>query len=97
MFRKKKKKNLSDELFLPFFIESSESDRFFNYLHDSNSIFRERGINSEWVFGRRVSGWAAFVNQEQVDGPSGRFAPAAYAVVHELNEEGLSTMTIGSS
>ena len=26
----------------PCFFESSESDRFFNYLHDSNSIFRAR-------------------------------------------------------
>ena len=31
----------------PFFFESSESDRVFNYLHDSNSIFRT--INSEWM------------------------------------------------
>ena len=46
----KKKKSLSDELFLHFSFESSESDRVFNYLHDSNSIFRTRGINSEWVF-----------------------------------------------
>ena len=34
----------SDELFLHFFFESSESDRVFNYLHDSNSIFRA-GVN----------------------------------------------------
>ena len=34
----------------PFFSESSESDRVINYLHDSNSIFRVGGINSEWVF-----------------------------------------------
>ena len=38
----------------PFFFESSESDRFFNYLHDSNSILRARGINSEWVSGGTV-------------------------------------------
>ena len=31
----------------PFFFESSESDRFFNSLHDSNSIFRAGRINSE--------------------------------------------------
>ena len=31
----------------PFFFESSESDRVLNYLHDSNSIFRARGIKSE--------------------------------------------------
>ena len=27
---------------IPPFFESSESDRVFNYLHDSNSIFRSR-------------------------------------------------------
>ena len=50
MFRKK---SISDELF-PFFFESSESDRVFNYLHDSNSIFRAAGINSMIFFGRTV-------------------------------------------
>ena len=50
----KKKKSPSDELFLHFFCKSSESGRFFNYLHDSNSIFRAAGINSEGVFGRTV-------------------------------------------
>ena len=44
------KKSLSDELFLHFFFESSESYRVFNYLHDSNSILRAGGIKSEWVF-----------------------------------------------
>ena len=38
----------------PFFFESSESDRVFNYLHDSNSIFRARGNNSECVSGCMV-------------------------------------------
>ena len=38
----------------PFFFESSEADRVINYLHDSNSIFRAAGINSEIVFGRTV-------------------------------------------
>ena len=38
-----------------FFFESSESGRVFNYLHDSNSIFRVGGIDSEWVFRRTVS------------------------------------------
>ena len=38
----------------PFFFETSESDRVFNYLHDSNSIFRTAGINSEIFFGRTV-------------------------------------------
>ena len=37
-----------------FFFESSESDRVFNYLHDSNSIFRARRMKSENVFGRTV-------------------------------------------
>ena len=48
------KKSPSDELFLLFFFESSESDRVFNYLHDSNAIFRAGRINSEWVFRRTV-------------------------------------------
>ena len=51
MFRKK---SPSDELFLHFFFESSESDRVFIYLHDSNSIFRAWGINSESVSARTV-------------------------------------------
>ena len=38
----------------PFFSESSESDRVFNCLHDSNSIFRARGINSEIFSGGTV-------------------------------------------
>ena len=53
-----KKKNLSDELFLHFFFESSESDRGFNYVHDSNSICRAGGIKSiqKGVFGYAVTG-----------------------------------------
>ena len=43
-----------DELFL-FSFESSESYRVFNYLHDSNSIFRAAGINSEWYSGGTVN------------------------------------------
>ena len=38
----------------PFFFESSESGRFLNYLHDSNSIFRARRIKSEGVSGGTV-------------------------------------------
>ena len=38
----------------PFFFGRSESDHFCNYLHDSNSIFRAGGINSEWVRARTV-------------------------------------------
>ena len=52
MFRKK---SFSDELFLHLFFESSESDRVFNYLHDSNSIFRAAGIHSETFSGATVS------------------------------------------
>ena len=36
-------------IFQFFSLECSESDRVFNYLHDSNSIFRAAGINSEKV------------------------------------------------
>ena len=61
MFRKKKKKqNFSDELFLHFFFESSESDRFFNYymirigFFGSGNKFGERSglhgkTNSIWT------------------------------------------------
>ena len=52
MFRKK---FLVGRIIPPFFFESSESDRVFNYLHDSNSIFRARRINSEIFFGRKLS------------------------------------------
>ena len=45
----------------PFFLESSESDRVFNYLYDSNSIFRARRINSEWVSGGTVKGGTSAV------------------------------------
>ena len=37
-----------------FFFKSSESDRFLDYWHDSNSIFRARRSNSEWVVARYV-------------------------------------------
>ena len=36
-----------EERFPHLFFESSESYRVFNYLHDSNSIFRGAGINTE--------------------------------------------------
>ena len=50
----------------PFFFESSESDRVFNYLHDSNSIFRARGINSEWFSGGTVSLEPTFQRREDL-------------------------------
>ena len=53
MFRKK---SLSDELFLIFFFESSESYRVFSFLHDSKSIFRAWGIISENISGGTVQG-----------------------------------------
>ena len=49
-----KKNSLPDELFLCFYFESSESYRVFNDLHDSDSILRAAGINSERFFGRTV-------------------------------------------
>ena len=50
MFRK----NPFRRIIPPFFFESAESGRFFDYLHDSNSIFWAQGIKSEWVLGRTV-------------------------------------------
>ena len=50
----KKKKKPFGRIIFPFFFESSESDRFFNYLHDSNSIFRVGRINSENISARTV-------------------------------------------
>ena len=49
-----KKKIPVGRIIPPFFFESSESDRVFNYLHDSNSIFRAAGISTEWVSGGTV-------------------------------------------
>ena len=51
MFRKK---SFLDELFLHFSAKVQNLAVFFIYLHDSNSIFWARRINSEWVFGRTV-------------------------------------------
>ena len=48
------KKNPPGRIIPPFFFESSESYRIFNYLHDLNSIFRAGGIKSENVFGYTV-------------------------------------------
>ena len=45
----------------PFFFESSESDRFFNSLHDSNSTFRVGRINSEIFSARTVSAWSPII------------------------------------
>ena len=42
----------------PFFFESSESDRFFfNYLHDSNSIFRAAELTQNGFRDRTVHFW----------------------------------------
>ena len=50
-----KQKNPPDELARTIFsYESSESYRVFNYLQDSNSMFRAAGIISEKIFGRTV-------------------------------------------
>ena len=46
MFRK----NLFRTNYFSFFFESSESDRFSNYLHDSNSIFRSLGELNQRTF-----------------------------------------------
>ena len=48
------KKTFFGRIIPPFFFESSESDRVLNDLHDSNSIFRVGGIDSEWVFRCKV-------------------------------------------
>ena len=48
-----KKKSLSDKI-IPFFLRKLNLDRFFNYLDDSNSIFRVGRINSENVPGCTV-------------------------------------------
>ena len=48
-------KNLLWTNYSSIFFESSESDRVFKCLHDSNSVLRAAGINSEIFFGRTVS------------------------------------------
>ena len=50
-----RKKNFRTNYFLIFSFESSESDRVFKYLHDSDPIFRAAGIISEGVFDGAVS------------------------------------------
>ena len=50
----RQRKTFSDELFLHFSFDSSESDRVFSYLHDSNSILRVWWIKSENFFGYTV-------------------------------------------
>ena len=79
MFRKKK--SLSDELFLLFSCKSAESGRFFIYLHDSNSIFWAQGIKSEGVSGGTVIARAAYSAKECASsaprkGPYGFMSPA---------------------
>ena len=48
----KKKTDESAQNVSKFSLEKSQSYRFFNYLHDSNSIFRVAGINTETFCGR---------------------------------------------
>ena len=48
------KKTLSDELFLHFSSTVQKLTVFFNYSHDSNSIFRVGRINSENISARTV-------------------------------------------
>ena len=45
---------LFGRIILDFSFECSESSRVFNYLHDSHSIFRAAGINTEIFLGRMV-------------------------------------------
>ena len=68
MFRKK---SLSDELFLDFSFESSESYCVFNYLHDSDSIFRAAGIISEGVFDGTVLETSIFASPRKEGSPLG--------------------------
>ena len=56
------KKTFSDELFLLFSSKVQNLTFFQLFLHDSNSIFRAAGINSEWVSGGTVR------NFNRVDG-----------------------------
>ena len=53
MFRKKKKTRRTNYSSI-FPSKVQNLTVFFNYLHDSNSIVRARGINSESVVGRTV-------------------------------------------
>ena len=57
--------NFSDELFLDFSFESSESYSDFTYLHDSNSIFRAAGIISEGVFDGTVLETSMFASSRK--------------------------------
>ena len=49
------KKNHRRTNYSSIFLQKFRIWPFFNYLHDSNSIFRARGIKSEWVSGGTVS------------------------------------------
>ena len=49
------KKILFGRIIPPFFLQKCRIWPFFNYLHDSNSIFRAAGINSEIFSGGTVS------------------------------------------
>ena len=53
------KKNPFRTIYSSIFFESPESDRVFNYSHDSNSSFRAAGMNSEWFRARTVKQFLA--------------------------------------
>ena len=63
----------------PFSFESSESDSVFNHLHDWNSIFRARRINSEWVFRCTVQDFAENLEDTEV--------PALASISHNQDSE----------
>ena len=73
MFRKSPRRTIYSSIFLrkfriwPFFF-------FFIFLHDSNSIFRARGINSEWVRNRTVSVFSPTPTPLWEELPSDQFA-----------------------
>ena len=72
------KKNPRRTNYSPFFLRKCRIWPFFNYLHDSNSIFWAQGIKSEGFFGRTVRVSVYLINFSGVVRPSTRassFAP----------------------
>ena len=70
-------------IFLDFSFESSESYCVFNYLHDSNSIFRAAGIISEGVFDGTVLETSKFASPRK-----GGSAPGIKLSQNVLRENG---------